>query len=234
MELRIEPEITGASLVMLGNFNPSIFTPAWFGWHDLLPDRAVDVAELKIAQPQITAFRADWLELQIVPERFYISTIQPPFVRLQDLGVRVFREKLSHTPVHSMGINRQVHFLVKSTDQRDRIGRQLAPVEPWGDWGKGLQPDGCHGGMTSLTMTQVNIEGRSPGGLLNVTVQPSNRVGLKDNTGVFVEVNDHYTVEDRKSQNATSDILDLLEEVFEDSLLRAEQIIDQLMSLGEQ
>ena len=88
--------------------------------------------------------------------------------------------------------------------------------------------------MTSLTMTQVNIEGRSPGGLLNVTVQPSNRVGLKGNTGVFVDVNDHYTVEDRKSQNATSDILDLLEEVFEDSLLRAEKIIDQLMSLGEQ
>ena len=232
--MRIEPEITGASLVLLGNFNPSIFTPAWFGWHNLLPDRAVDVAELKIAQPQITAFRADWLELQIVPERFYISTTQPPFVRLQDLGVRVFREKLSHTPVHSMGINRQVHFLVNSTDQRDRIGRQLAPVEPWGDWGKALQPDGYHGGMTSLTMTQVNIEGRSPGGLLNVTVQPSNRVGLKGNTGVFVEVNDHYTVEDRKSQNATSDILDLLEEVFEDSLLRAEQIIDQLMSLGEQ
>ena len=116
MELRIEPEITGASLVLLGNFNPSIFTPAWFGWHKLLPDRAVDVAELKIAQPQITAFRADWLELQTVPERFYISTTQPPFVRLQDLGVRVFREKLSHTPVHSMGINRQVHFLVKSTD----------------------------------------------------------------------------------------------------------------------
>ena len=158
--MRIAPEITGASLVLVGNFNPSIFTPAWFGWHDLLPERTVDVAELKIAQPQITAFVADWLELNTVIERFAINTAQPPFVRLRDLGVRIFRERLPHTPIHSMGINRQVHFLVNSLDERDRIGRLLAPVEPWGDWGKQLQPDGRHGGMTSLTMTQDHDSGK--------------------------------------------------------------------------
>ena len=231
--MRIVPEITGASLVLLGNFNPSIFTPAWFGWHDLLPEKTVEVAELKIAQPQITAFRADWLELNTVIERFSLSTNQPPIVRLRDLGIRIFRERLPHTPLHSMGINRQVHFLVDSSDERDRIGRLLAPVEPWGDWGRQLQPDGQHGGMTSLTMTQVNIEGRTPGGLTNVTVQPSSRVG-QDGTGVYVEVNDHYTVEDRNSKSATSDIIELLENEFEESLLRSEQIIDSLMSLREQ
>ena len=187
---------------------------------------------MKIAQPQITAFSADWLELHTVTERFSISTTQPPFVRLRDLGVRIFRESLSHTPVHSMGINRQVHFLVSSPDERDRMGRLLAPVAPWGDWGRQLEPDGRHGGMTSLTMTQVNIEGRTPEGLINVTVQPSSRVG-KPGTGVYVEVNDHYTVEDRKSRNATSHLLDLLENEFEESIFRSEQIIDNLMSLKE-
>ena len=231
--LRIAPEITGASLVLLGNLNPSIFAPAWFGWHGLLPEKTVEAAELKIAQPQITAFSADWLELNTVPERFSISTTQPPFVRLRDLGIRIFRERLSHTPLHSMGINRQIHFLVNTSEERDRIGRLLAPVEPWGDWGKQLQPDGHHGGMTSLTMTQVNIEGRTPEGVINVTVQPSNRVG-QDGTGIYVEVNDHYSVEDRKSRNATTNILDLLENEFEESLLRSERIIDNLMSLRGQ
>ena len=231
--MRIAPEITGASLVLLGNFNPSIFTPAWFGWHDLLPEKTVDVAELQIAQPQITSFTADWLEFNAVPERFSISTTQPPFVRLRDLGLRIFRDKLPHTPIHSMGINRQVHFLVNSLDERDRIGRLLAPVEPWGEWGKQLQPDGRHGGMTSLTMTQVNVEGRPPGGLRNVTVQPSKRVG-QDSTGVYVDVNDHYTVEDPKNKEATTQIVNLLEREFEDSLLRAEQLIDNIMSLGDQ
>ena len=217
---------------MLGNFNPSIFTPAWFGWHDLLPEKTVEVADLKIAQPQITAFSADWLELNTVIDRFSISTTQPPFVRLRDLGIRIFRERLPHTPVHSMGINRQVHFLVNSFAERDRVGRLLAPIEPWGDWGEQLDPDGRHGGMTSLTMTQVNIEGRSPGGRISVTVQPSSRVG-QDGTGVYVEVNDHYAVEDPKSRKATSDIIDLLENDFEESVLRSEHIIDNLMSLGE-
>ena len=203
--MRIAPEITGASLVLLGNFNPSIFTPAWFGWHDLLPEKTVDVAELQIAQPQITSFSADWLEVNVVPERFSISTTQPPIVRLRDLGIRIFREKLPHTPLHSMGINRQVHFLVNSLDERDQIGRLLAPVEPWGNWGRKLQPDGTHGGMTSLTMTQVNVEGRPPDGLINVTVQPSKRVG-QDSTGIYVDVNDHYTVEDRKSKEATTQV----------------------------
>ena len=86
--------------------------------------------------------------------------------------------------------------------------------------------------MTSLTMTQVNITGRTSEGRINVTVQPSNRVGQGE-TGIYVEVNDHYAVQDRKSRNATNDILDLLENEFEESLLRSERIIDNLMALGE-
>ena len=231
--MRIAPELTGASLVLLGNFNPSIFTPAWFGWHDLLPEKTVDLAELQIAQPQITAFSADWLELNTVPERFSLSTTQPPFVRLRDLGIRIFQERLPHTPLHSMGINRQVHFLVSGMKDRDRLGRLLAPIDPWGDWGSQLQPDGTHGGMTSLTMTQVNIEGRPPSGKINVTVQPSNRVD-QNSVGVYVEVNDHYTVEEQNSKGATNELINMLEQEFEASLHRAEKIIDHLMSLGEQ
>ena len=87
--------------------------------------------------------------------------------------------------------------------------------------------------MTSLTMTQVNVEGRPPDGLINVTVQPSKRVG-QDSTGIYVDVNDHYTVEDRKSKEATTQVVNLLELEFEKSLLRSEQIIDNIMSLREQ
>ena len=36
--MRIEPEISGVSVVLLGDFNPAIFTPAWFALHGLLPE----------------------------------------------------------------------------------------------------------------------------------------------------------------------------------------------------
>ena len=51
--MRIEPEISGVGVVLLGDFNPAIFTPAWFALHGLLPESAADNAELQIAQSRI-------------------------------------------------------------------------------------------------------------------------------------------------------------------------------------
>ena len=231
--MRIAPEITGVTLVLIGNFNPAIFAPAWFGWHNLLPEKAVEAAELRIVQPQMTSFQAEWLELQVLPDRFSISSAQPPFIRLRDLAIRVFQEQLPHTRLRSMGINRQIHFLVDSIEQRDRIGRQLAPIGPWGEWGRLLEPDGRRGGMTSLTMTQIDLDDRSAAGRINVMVQPSNRIG-QEGTGIYVQVNDHYEVEDPDSRTATSDLVSVLEMGFEESLCRADRIIDHLMSLREE
>lgn len=228
--MRIEPGNAGVSVVLLGNFNPSIFAPAWFGWHGLISATMVDTANTKIVHSQISEFNVDWLHMQVVPDRFLISTTQAPYVRLQDLAVRIFREHLPHTPLKTMGINREVHFLVKSFEDRDRLGRLLAPVEPWGDWGKELGPDGEHGGMVSITMRQVNPEGRPPGGQINVTVEPSNQIG-QGRLGVYVRVNDHYTIESVENQMGTSKIVELLEENFDKSLRLADQIIDHIMSL---
>ena len=231
--MRIEPEVSDVSLVILGKFNPAIFTPDWFGWRGFLSERVARAAALKIAQPRITAFQAEWLNLEVVQERFSISTTQLPYVRLSDLASRIFREELFHTPLNAVGINRQVHFLVRDFRERDRIVRTLAPVEPWGEWSHDLQPDARHGGMTSLTMTQVNLPDRPPGGYLGVTVQSSNRVG-EGERGVFVQVNDHYTVEDPDGRTATEEIVNLLEKSFDESIRRAEKIIDHVMSLREE
>ena len=82
-------------------------------------------------------------------------------------------------------------------------------------------------------MRQVNPEGRPPGGQINVTVEPSNRIG-QDRPGVYVQVNDHYTIEDVESQMGTSKIVELLEDNFDESLQCADKIIDHIMSLTEE
>ena len=227
--MKIDPEIAGVSVVFVGHFNPAIFTPAWFGWRGLLSKRLVESTGKNVAAlPQIAAFNAEWLSLEVLQRSFKISTTQSPVVRLRDLAVRIFREHLPHTPLEAMGINREVHFSMGSFTERDRIGRLLAPVEPWGDWGKKLQFDGERGGMTSLTMTQVNPEGRPPGGQVNVTVEPSKQIGRR---GVYVRINDHYTIQSQGSQMATSEIISFLERDFEKSLRRSDQIINHIMSL---
>ena len=229
--MRIEPEIDGVDVVLVGDFNPAIFTPAWFALNGFLPESAVANAELQIAHQQITAFNTDWLRLQVTPDRFSAGTLQAPHVRLHDLVVRVFKEHLHHTPLRDFGINREVHFRVRSLAVRDRMGRTLAPVEPWGTWGRELGSDGLQGGMTSLTMSRNNPEGRPAGDRINVTVEPSYRIG-EGRFGVYVRVNDHYTIDNATGPGASGRLMELFAHTFDASLERSEGIIDHIMSLA--
>lgn len=228
--MRIEPEISGVAIAIIGKFNPAIFTPAWFALHNLLPQSAADSANLRIAHQQVTAFSTDWLRVDVSTGRFSAETLQAPNIRLCDLVVSVFKKHLYHTPLSAFGINRSVHFQVPSMAARDRLGRTLAPVEPWGAWEHELGSTGEHGGMTSLTMTQVDPDGRPPGGRINVKVEPSNRIG-QGRLGVYVEVNDHYAIDDT-SPSAGEQLTRLLEGNFDESLSRSDGIVDHLMSLA--
>lgn len=51
--MRIEPEISGVRVVLLGQFNPAIFTPAWFAMHAILPTNIEANAKLQIVHPQL-------------------------------------------------------------------------------------------------------------------------------------------------------------------------------------
>ena len=227
--MRIEPEISSVSVVLLGKFNPAIFTPAWFALHGLLQKGAAESAQLQIAHQQVTAFSADWLRLEVTPERFSVETSQAPHIRLRDLVARVFKEHLYHTPLNAFGINRNVHFPVPSFADQDRIGRTLAPVEPWGAWGQNLGLDGEHSGMKSLTMSRSNPEGRPKGDSINITVEPSTRIG-DGRLGIYVGVNDHYSMES-SSPGTDQRLMELLEKNFEASLKRSDGVIDHIMSL---
>ena len=227
--MRIEPEISGVNVVLRGDFNPAIFTPAWFALHNLLPESVADSAVLQVAHQQVTAFDADWLHFQVTVDQFTVDTSQAPYVRVRDLVIRVFKEHLFHTPLRAFGINRNVHFRVKSFAERARIGRTLAPVEPWGKLGQNLGLSGENGGMTSLTMSQVAPHGRPTGGQINITVEPSHRIG-KGRTGVYVRVNDHYAIDNAELETAER-LMELFEINFDPSLERSNGIIDHIMSL---
>ncbi|MDE3000991.1 MAG: hypothetical protein OXU79_18095 [Gemmatimonadota bacterium] len=56
----------------------------------------------------------------------------------------------------------------------------------------------------------------------------------QEHLGVYVGVNDHYVVGDVEPQMQTRKIVELIEEKFDDSLRRADEIIDHIMSLTEE
>lgn len=229
--MRIEPEISGVNVVLLGSFNPTIFTPAWFALNELLPQHVVDCAKTDVVHPEVTEFSIDWLKLHIRKNLFLADTSREPYVRMRDLVFSVFNEFLPHTPISALGINRQVHFRVANQATRDRIGRKLVPVEPWGKCGDELEISNESGGMKSVTMAQGRPRGRPVGGEVNVTVEPSNRIN-NGQFGIFVRVNDHFVLGEDDYEGRIK-LLGFLADHFESSIKRSDEIIDHIMSLGE-
>ncbi len=224
--MRIEPEISGTGIVVLGNFNPAIFTPAWFALQDILPRSVADNAEVQIIHPNVSIFSTEWLQFQVTPNDFRATTESAPVIRVRDFTESVFGECLPHTPIKAIGINRYVHFRTAGPAVRDQVGRMLAPLEPWGEIANELELDTYKGGMVSLTMRQYQPEGRPSGGQINVKVEPSIQID-DGRSGIYVDINDHYKINEN-----SADLLRFLKcDNFELSLKRADKIINHVMSL---
>ena len=81
--------------------------------------------------------------------------------------------------------------------------------------------------MTGLRMSQRKPKGRDDGGQINVVVEPPNRVGSSNGTGVFVSVNDHFA-----GDGDAERLMAALAREFEPSVDQSEQIVDHVMSLA--
>jgi hypothetical protein len=231
--MRIEPELGGSSIVLLGSFNPAIFTPHWFARWDIVSAKEADNAEVFLIHPEIANFRLGSKLVQVEPSRFLVETSEGPWIVIADFVVTTLKEHLPHTPVHRLGINRTVHFSVGDEATRNAIGRMLAPTKPWGEWGTEIEnaPKELRGGFRSLVMQQTRKEG-DVAGHVQAHIQPSARITA--GAGIFITVNDEYVLTEPLPVDGCARSMGLLEEHFDRSIRRAEWIIDQVMALREE
>jgi hypothetical protein len=225
-EMRIEAEQGGCSIVLLGGFNPTIFTPEWFARYEIATEAEKNDSTVNIIHPEISNFKLGSKLILVDLTRFSVESTEAPWIALMDFVTKTFGQFLSHTPINRVGINRHVHFGVGSEENRNRIGRLLAPTSVWGEWGKRINsaPQSQRGGFTNLTMRESR-----EGGWIQATVQPS--VLIKGNSGIFVNVNDDYILSAEETKNASA-AMQLVSKVFDVSVVESEWIIDQLMALA--
>lgn len=165
--MRIEPEISAVTVVLRGAFNPSIFQPFWLVRNEIVTEDQGNSAQINIIHPQATEFDIPGqFSLHIDPTTFSITRTEAPLILAADAAVKIFSELLPHTPIAQLGINRTVHFSVGSSDERNRMGRLLAPIDPWGVWGTELsdgespnRPD--QGGRTQVSYDATTSPARS-------------------------------------------------------------------------
>lgn len=174
-----DPELEAIALILVGQFNPSIFQPAWFGNQKLLRDEEAKHAQVEVIVPEAAAFKTEQFAVQVTLDRFaVVSDRQDSWEALRDLVKGTF-QLLSHTPVARMGLNRSAHFRVYSEEDWTAFGHRLVPKDFL--WSKVLQDP------RTLSMMVRGARSDHFQGSINVKVEPSAKI----KSGVFVDINDH-------------------------------------------
>ncbi len=172
-------EIEGTSIVLLGNFNPSIFHPAWLAANNLIRADEAETAKIGIIAPQVAQFTVDWINLEVTQERFLASTTDSAhYEPLRDLVLGIFT-LLEHTRFNKMGINRDMHYRIPSLERWHGFGDLLVPKSIW----EQVIPKP---GLKSLTVQGIQSE--TPHAEVNVKVEPSTQV----HPGVYISINNHH------------------------------------------
>ena len=224
------PEISGASIVLVGNFNPLIFRPDWFVQKGILAEEEVDAAvrdgTINLIHPEIIEFNVPSFTVNVERTKFQVKISQEPLIAVFDMVHATFRA-LPETPISAIGINRIAHFPLGTEEKWHALGDILTPKEPW----EFLLHDDENprpGGLRSLKMERS----RRPDdreGHIQVTIEPS--VSIPN--GVYVYVNDHYKLSDVKDPVRSEVAIELLNEIFEGSMKYSTQIIEHIAGLSD-
>lgn len=160
----------------------------------------------------------DGIRFQVVPDRFILRTKQEIYDNvIRDLMLGTFG-LLSHTPLKMLGINRSMHYRLKSREILDNVGDGLAPKESW----SGIIE---HPGMSSLSMVSEKHDFDHVSEILTVKIEPSQVV--KD--GLWIDVNDHYEIKEGQDSSGSDLLLQTLDERWQDSYNHSKDIIDKLL-----
>jgi hypothetical protein len=183
------PSLTGdmVSVVVRGNFNPAIFSPAWLLHQGLVGSAEFEASTVQVISGHVASFETGWLQVVVTADSLQLLTNDADeFERVRDAVVGVLRA-LEHTPISQLGLNRQVRFVMGSAEEWHTVGDRIMPKDIW----KGVLE---YPGLQDATIWGIRPDDHA--GRVQVQVQPVVGVQL----GVQVAYNDHYdltTVEKR-------------------------------------
>jgi len=213
----LKPDAKNISIVLLGNFNPSIFHPQWFAAHGVISQSEADnESDLKVATPQVSSFSLTWANLQVTTGQFVISCKNPSlFTMLQDLVLSTF-DILAHTPISAMGINLEQKWLSADEAEHQRFGDNMVPKEKWEFMTKP--------GLRDIVMEEHQRPDEYSG-YIQARIQ-----GLREaQNSVLISINDHYFIPKYETSLGAEPILEILRANWKTSNERSETIIQKIV-----
>lgn len=183
------------SIVVVGDMNPRIFHPLWFAREGLLTESEAEEADIKLIHPDISAFSANWLEVQVSREKFIISTkMEAYFEPLRDLAIGTF-SLLAHTPLKAVGVNFDRHVKARQ-EKLEELTNKFAPKNFWEEKGLNTQFEGI-----SVSIDKSTVE--HPIRFLKVKIEPSALI----ESGIFLNFNYHTQLKAKAGKQKYGDEL---------------------------
>lgn len=205
------------SVVLIGDFNPKIYQPAWFASQDLLRASEAEGAQIEIIHADLTSFSTDWFVMQVARERFSVTVKSSVYrVHLRDLILNTFRT-LSHTPLRQMGINYTARIRFHSALDWHCFGHFLLPKSPWTTL------------LSKPGMRRVSVEAARPDdrrGWVMVDVLP---VLSLDNEAQVI-VNDHCESPQDSAFDGTGFFLDIVDREYDHIIDRSKALVDGVLA----
>ncbi|PXV60646.1 hypothetical protein SAMN04487785_102373 [Dyella jiangningensis] len=186
----LKPETFGSTIMVLGDFNPAIFTADWLHRNQLIGDgdrqEAIDSPNTLITH-DVTVCETSWFKFQVVGKQLVLASSGALTPALKDLAEGILL-LLPHTPVTAVGLNFHAHYQMTSESDWQKVGDVLAPKAIWSSL---FDSSEYFAGLTNI---QVRVSAgtaadakKGPPDHLNLQVQPSNRL----ENGVYIMLNDH-------------------------------------------
>jgi hypothetical protein len=152
------------SIVVLGDFNPSIFQPLWFSANGLMPAEETKSADIAVIHKKVASFSMGKMQVQVDEARLGLTTVESPQgLVLRDLAIGTL-SVLEHTPLKAIGINLDTVFVIDSDEAWHAIGHRLVPKSHWIPI------------VTQPGMQQVIVDGKREGCVadkVQIRVQPT-------------------------------------------------------------
>ncbi len=223
-------EFFSSSIVVVGNFNPAIFTPDWLERNNLIGKDDAEVARQgaqMFVTHQATVFETECFTLQVLENQLSITSKGVLSPTLKDIAAGIF-QLVSHTPVTAVGLNFMAHYKLGSQNDCFMIGDVLAPKAIWTEL---FPAEDRFAGLANLT---IRIQHGKRGEALKsddetrISIQSSDKVKL----GVHILYNDHHAVlpDSDDGRTPAERVASIIESNWETSWQDAIRVFDGLIS----
>lgn len=189
-------EVFSCQIVVVGNFNPAIFSPEWLAQHGLIGRDDAEEAKSNdslLVSPTVSRLETDWCSLQVVQNQFVVLTKGPVTPSIRDLVVGIFTV-IDQTPIQALGINFIGDYKMPTTESWHKVGDVLAPKTIWH---KFFPEENNSVGLTELTI-QVDKHNRAKIEPTNERTRLSVSYSTKIMNGICFSINNHFDVADKK------------------------------------